>query len=40
MEKRRQGDIKYKRFSIQRVASKEIGGLICWSIHHWGSGFY
>jgi len=28
MKKERQDDVEYKRFDIQEMASKEIGGLI------------
>ena len=34
MEKKKQSDVDYERFSIQGVSGEEIDGLLCGSIHH------
>ena len=32
MEEERQGNVKYKRYDIQRKIGKEVDKSICWSI--------
>jgi len=34
MEKKKQSDVEYERFSIQEVSGEEIGRLLYGSIHH------
>ena len=34
MKSRKQGNIKYKRFDVQRKTGKKISRLIYWSIYH------
>jgi len=34
MEERRQSNVEYKIFGVQRTTSKEISEPICWSIYY------
>ena len=40
MEEEWQGDVEYKRLSVQEKTSIEASGSICWSIYHWQGSFY